>query len=91
MKVLVEALVETVAFIEMVDDNIIDPDSACKVLEQLVSILEEASLEEKEAILTYCAENAQALKDCKLVGALEKREFYLNFGADFGLLEEEEN
>ena len=90
MKVLVEALVETVAFIEMADDDVIDLDAACKVLEQLVSILEEASMEEKEAILNYCAENAQALNDSKLVGAMEKREFYLNFGEGYGLLEEED-
>ena len=78
-----QALVASVAFLELSDDDTVDPDSALTTLETVGAILQDASPSELLAI-----SNAAAV-ECKLQkesGADEDTiEFYSNFLENFGL------
>jgi hypothetical protein len=49
--------------LEMSDDDIIDPDSAVKALEDTASSLQEATEEEKRVFAEVCAEEAANLQE----------------------------
>lgn len=54
MKSLAQALVEAVAFLELSEDEVIDPDSAVQAMESVSHSLQTASVQEKRALLDYC-------------------------------------
>jgi hypothetical protein len=88
MKALAEALVESAAFIELSGDDVIDPDSAVQALESIAHSLSAASEEEKNALLDYCRKKAAALAGVKNESDVKRRDFYLEFGVNIGLIDE---
>src|SRR5688572_17919166 len=50
MKSLAEAVVEALFFLELSDDDVVDPDAAVAAMESLTALLQRASLEEREAL-----------------------------------------
>jgi len=46
----------------MSEDDVVDPDSAVKALEDIASALQNATNEEKEAFVAACAEEADSLQ-----------------------------
>ena len=88
MKSLAEALVESAAFIELSGDEVIDPDSAVQALESIAHSLGAASEEEKNALLEYCRKKAAALAGAKNEPDVKRRDFYLEFGENIGLIDE---
>ncbi|MBP6865857.1 MAG: hypothetical protein KBC32_11405 [Candidatus Didemnitutus sp.] len=85
MKHLVQALVETAAFIELSGEEVIDLDASVQALEQIVHSLSEATDEEKRALTGYCLEKAAAIAAQPVPRDEERRAFYLNFEEAFGL------
>jgi hypothetical protein len=78
MRSLVKALVDLAAFLELSEDGVIDPDEAVRALESMTHCLQNASEEEKRAVLDYCQEQASAETG-------RRREFFQGFGAAVGL------
>jgi hypothetical protein len=61
MKSLCQAIIWTACFLEFSEDNVIDPDSAIKALEDIEATLQAATREEKEAFASACNEEADRL------------------------------
>jgi hypothetical protein len=62
MKSLCRAIIWSACFLEMSDDDTVDPDSAVKALEDIASSLQEATDDEKKAFAIVCAEEADKLQ-----------------------------
>jgi hypothetical protein len=62
MKNLCQAIIWSACFLELSPDDIIDPDSAVKALEDIASALQAATEEEKEAFRQACFEEALLLE-----------------------------
>jgi hypothetical protein len=62
MKNLCRAIIWSAYFLEMSGDDIIDPDSAVKALEDIASTLQEATEEERQTFAAVCAEEAANLQ-----------------------------
>jgi len=88
MKSLAQAVVESAAFLELSGDDVIDPDAAVQAQEAIVSALDEATDEEKKALLFYCRECAAQILTSASPTDLKKRDFYLGFGEAFGITDE---
>jgi hypothetical protein len=88
MKSLAEAVVESAAFLELSGDDVVSPDSAVQALDSIASTMSEASDEEKKAVLDYCRQKATALAEVTSESAKRRRDFYIGFGENFGLIEE---
>ena len=56
MKALATALINLTAFVELSEDDIVDPDSAASALEHLANDLRDASLTEVECLKTAIRE-----------------------------------
>ena len=56
MRVLARALITAVAFFELSDDEIVDPDAAVQILEDISGELSECSNEEKAALKAVLAQ-----------------------------------
>jgi hypothetical protein len=87
MRQLAKAIVDTLAFLELSGDDVIDPDTAVKVMEMIAATLKEATPEEREALAAAAmAElNAQSAADA----SEEVLDFYEHLMADIGLEDEE--
>ena len=62
MKNLCQAIIWSACFLEQSPDDIVDPDSAVKALEDVASALQAATPEEKEAFRRECSEEASRLE-----------------------------
>jgi len=87
MKSLAKALVESAAFLELSGDELIDPYSAVQALESISHSLQDASDEEKCALIDYCREQDSRLSDTRGSQDERRRDFYRGFGEAFGLTE----
>jgi hypothetical protein len=58
MKNLCQAIIWSACFLEQSPDDVVDPDSAVKALEDIASALQAATAEEKEAFRRECSEEA---------------------------------
>jgi len=62
MKSLCRAIIWSACFLELSSDDIVNPDSAVKALEDIGSALQDATEEEKEAFRRACSEEAFSLE-----------------------------
>jgi hypothetical protein len=62
MKNLCQAIIWSACFLERSPDDIVDPDSAVKALEDIASALQAATEEEKEAFRRECSEEPSRLE-----------------------------
>jgi hypothetical protein len=88
MKSLAQAVVESAAFLELSDDDIVDPDAAVQAQEAIASSLSDAAEEEKNALLAYCRERAAEIPTSGSPSDMKRRDFYLGFGEAFGITDE---
>jgi hypothetical protein len=63
MKNLCQAIIWSACFLELSPDDIVDPDSAVKALEDIATALLAATEEEKQAFRQTCAEEAARLEN----------------------------
>jgi hypothetical protein len=86
MKHLARALVNVVAFLELSDDSVVDPDAAVEVLDEVSRVLSRCSPEERRALkVTLGRMHAtEQLNDNRP----EVLEFFESFLAAFGLEED---
>lgn len=61
MKNLCQAITWSSCFLELSSDDIVDPDSAVKALEDIATALQAATEQEKEAFRQQCSEEASRL------------------------------
>jgi len=83
MKNLCRAIIWSACFLEMSDDDIIDPDSAVKALEDIASTLQQATDEEKQTFAAVRAEEAADLE--KEPGYARTADFVRGLPAALGL------
>ena len=83
MKNLCRAIIWSACFLEMSDDETVDPDSAVKAFEDIASALLNATDEEKQAFATACEEEASALQGNSSYNRSAK--FIRELPATFGL------
>lgn len=83
MRHLAQALVKTAAFLELADDEVLDPDAAIEALETISEQLQAASPAEKDALRAALAAELAALPDS--AEAADARSFYADFMDAFGL------
>jgi len=88
MKHLAKAVVDAMAFLELSEDEVIDPDSAVKAMEMIAATLQDASDEEVEALRQ--AAMAELNAQSAVNAPEEVIDFYENFLVDLGLEEFEE-
>ena len=62
MKNLCQAIIWSACFMELSADDIVNPDSAVKALEDIASVLQAATAEEKQAFRRECCEEALRLE-----------------------------
>jgi hypothetical protein len=62
MKSLCRAIIWTTCFLEMSEADVVDPDAAIKVLEDLADTMQGATNEEKRAFIATCADEADRLQ-----------------------------
>ena len=63
MKNLCRAIIWSACFLEMSEDDVVDPHSAVKALEDIASALLQATEEEKRTFAEVCAEEAAKLQE----------------------------
>jgi hypothetical protein len=61
MKHLCRAIIWSACFLELSDDDVVDPDSAVKALEDIAATLQSATTEEEKAFAEACVEEANRL------------------------------
>ena len=83
MKNLCQAIIWSACFLEMSEDDIVDPHSAVKALEDIATALQEATDEEKNAFAAVCAEEADSLQ--KEPGYAKTAEFVRGLPTSLGL------
>ncbi len=62
MRNLCRAIIWSACFLELSDDEVVDPDSAVKALEDMATTLQHATEEEKRVFAEVCAEEADELQ-----------------------------
>ena len=77
MKALATALIDVMAFLELSDDDVVEPDSAVKVLESVGATLEECTVEERAALQEALAQARRAEEN--RLSRPEVLEFYDTF------------
>ena len=88
MKALAEAVVESAAFLALSGDDEIHPDSAVRALEYIAYAMQKAPEEEKQALLYYCREKADALTNARSEDEKKRRDFYVSFGLNLGIADQ---
>jgi hypothetical protein len=83
MRNLCRAIIWSACFLELSDDEVVDPHSAVKALEDLATALLRATQEEKQAFIAACAEEAAELE--RSPNQLQTAEFVRGLPAAFGL------
>ena len=77
--------IETLAFLELSDDDTINPDAAVEQMEQIVSILNHLTANEKTEFINFVQKFADSAKTS---GAPEKRiQFFRSLPYAIGLVE----
>jgi hypothetical protein len=61
MKNLCRTIIWNACFLELSGDDVIDPDSSVRALEDMAVTLQEATVEEKAAFAATCSEEAAAM------------------------------
>lgn len=87
MDALAKAVVDAFAFLELSDEETIDPDSAMEAMEMLTADLQQCTDAEKAALKKALDAEYKAQK----AGKTSKKvlQFYKNFFANYGLEEED--
>ena len=85
MKNLCKAIIWNACFLEMSGDDIVNPDSAVKALEDLANTMRESTEEEKRAFMTACAEEADRLRREAFPAYTKTAEFIRNLPDSLGL------
>ena len=62
MRNLCRAIIWSACFLELSDDEVVDPHSAVKALEDMATTLQQATEEEKQMFAAVCAEEAADLR-----------------------------
>lgn len=83
MKNLCRAIIWSVCFLELSDDDIVDSHAAVKAMEDIATALREASEEEKQAFMAVCAEEADHLQETP--GYRQTADFVRSLPAAVGL------
>lgn len=83
MEALATAIVQTFRFLELVDDDTLDPDAAVNVMEMLSATLQAASTSERTALKQAVENELQAARKAK--EGSEVLKFYEGFLANLGL------
>ncbi|HEX8281835.1 MAG TPA: hypothetical protein VF588_00535 [Pyrinomonadaceae bacterium] len=81
-RTLMRAVLDAAAFLELADDETLDPDTAVEQMEQLAATLAELTPEERAELLSFAAESAAG---ARAAGDEERAEFLASFGESFGL------
>ena len=87
MDKIARALVNAAAFLELSDEDVVDPDSAVAAMEDIVAALAGASTEEIAALQRAASEERKAR--AKRGADEDTLDFFDNFLENFGLVEEE--
>jgi hypothetical protein len=85
MKSLCRAIIWSACFLELSEDDIVDPDSAVKALEDIASALQDATKEEKAALVLACVEEADRLVKEAGPGYTKAAEFVRSLPGALGL------
>lgn len=85
MKSLAKSILNLAAFIELSSDDIIDPDSAVKALEQLAYDLKEATHGEIEYLKAAIRQEVVEAGENRTPEQQERIEFFLNFMENIGI------
>lgn len=88
MKHLCRAIIWNACFLELSGDDVIDPDSAVKALEDIASSLQQATDEEKAAFIDACRDEAYALRSDS--NQSKTADFIASLPGAVGLIEETE-
>lgn len=86
MKSLCRAIIWSACFFELSEDDVLDPDSAVKALEDIASALQEATEEEKAAFIQVCREESARLRSNPSYS--KTAEFIASLPVSVGILEE---
>lgn len=86
MKTLARALINAAAFLELSDDEAVNPDAALAALEEIAYNLSHCTPEEKNAVVEVLAEMRASERESG--PRPEVLEFLDNFPASFGLEDE---
>jgi hypothetical protein len=85
-RTLMRAVLDAAAFLELADDEILDPDAAVEQMEQMAVTLAELAPDERAGLLRFAAESAV---EARASGDEERAEFLESFGESFGLDDED--
>lgn len=88
MKHLCRAIIWNACFLELSGDDVIDPDSAVKALEDIAAALQEATEEEKAAFIESCSDEAEQLRTAS--SQSKTADFIASLPSAIGLVEETE-
>jgi hypothetical protein len=88
MKNLSRAIIWSACFLELSSDEIVDPDSAVRALEDIAATLQDATKEEKEAFIAACAEEADRVGKEAVQGYAKAADFIRGLPESLGLVEE---
>ena len=79
MKSLARTIINLAAFLELSSEDEIDPDSAVKALEQMMTDINSATDGEKEILKTLMRQDIIEYGESRTTEQSERVEFYLNF------------
>jgi len=85
MKNLCRAIIGSACFLELSQDDIVDPDAAVKALEDIASALQGATQAEKEAFRHACSEEALRLEKDAGPGYARTAEFIRSLPESVGI------
>ncbi len=81
-EILMRAIVDCIAFVELSGDEVIDPDAAVNLLESLASMLKDLSLTDRK---TFARCVAKMEVEERAYGKNKRTDFLASFIEDFGL------
>jgi hypothetical protein len=82
--VLMELVIDCLAFLELSGDDVVNPDSAITQIESISSSLHELNPEDMRVFVQFCRRKAEK---CRSEGIdLEKAEFFERLPEELGLL-----
>jgi hypothetical protein len=84
MKNLCRAIISSACFLELSEDDVVDPDSAVEALESIAATLQTATDDEKRAFREACREVAENLR-VEQPGYVKTAEFVRGLPESLGL------
>jgi hypothetical protein len=84
-KSLMTIVLESAAFFELAEDELIDPDSAIEQMEGMISVLDDLTPSEKTELNRFAIEYADTEESKG--GPAERVTFFRSFAEHFGLVE----